>query len=191
MASTTIFLWRAKLCHSYLLGGSRSAPGGSPETEPAAQVVQECADGGYSHERHIGSEYERHGRRVEDYGGRQQPVGPDGAGYCHQVSADQEAQYDVHEVLAPGKAALAATAGGFFEDVGPGDDDVSGIDKRQHYECRAVKPEVGDDYELGGIYSMPDRMPEDFSLTFGAGAEIAFVVMEINNVKYAEVAGYQ
>src|SRR5262252_3295613 len=79
MASTTIFLWRAKLCHSYLLGGSRSAPGGSPETEPAAQVVQECADGGYSHERHIGSEYERHGRRVEDYGGRQQPVGPDGA----------------------------------------------------------------------------------------------------------------
>src|SRR5215471_19600051 len=111
MASTTIFLWRAKLCHSYFLGINRSAPGGSPETEPAAQVVQESAHCGYSHQGHIGSEYERHGRRVDDYGGRQQPVGPDGAGHCHQVGAYQEAQYDVHEVLAPGKAALAPTAG--------------------------------------------------------------------------------
>src|SRR5215467_1528807 len=58
MASTTIFLWRAKLCHSNLFRGNRSKPGGSPEIQPAAQVIKECADGGYSHQRHIGAEYE-------------------------------------------------------------------------------------------------------------------------------------
>ena len=166
-------------------------PGVSPETQPTAQVVQECADSGYSHEGHIGSEKERHGRRVDDYGGRQQPVRPYCPCYCHQVGANQQAQYDVHEVFALGKAALAAAAGGFLEDVGPGDDDISGIYKCKNCEGRAVKPEVGNDNELRSVNSVTDSVPEDFSLTFGACAETALVVVEIDYVEYAEVAGYQ
>src|SRR5262249_21712076 len=75
--------------------------------------------------------------------------------------------------------------------IGPCHDDVSGIDHPKNQEGEAVKPEIRYNNELCCINCVSYGVPEYFPLTFPARAEIALVIMKIDDVKYSEVAGNQ
>src|SRR5262245_12240416 len=188
MASTTIFLGRVKLYRSYFVRCECGTMGGTSEDEPAAKIIEEGADRCYPHHRHVGPQYEGYTRRIQDNTGCEQPVRPDRPRHGDQVRAYQQAQHDMHEVFAPRQAALVAAARCLFEHVRPCHDDVGCIHNTQNRERQTVKPEVRDHDKLRRIYRMPDGVPENLSLALWPRAQVALVVMKIDNIKYSEVA---